>query len=97
MKTRKFLSKLKLFFGTFKLNVDDNMQFDYFITFKKDTEFPLKILNQMGQWKRYGKKTVRGWSSLSKEDIKLFVIDQLNLNEDDFDVINANNDMFRIG
>lgn len=41
-------------------------------------------------------KAVRGWSSLSKEDIKQFLMKHLKCNEDTIDVINANNELFRM-
>ena len=55
-----------------------------------------EILNQIGKWNYYGKKAVRGWSSLSKEDIKQFLMKHLKCNEDTIDVINANNELFRM-
>lgn len=60
MKMKKILSELKPFFETFQLNLDDNTQIDYFITFKNEGEIPLEILNQMGQWRHYGEKKSSG-------------------------------------
>lgn len=90
------LSKLKLFLGTFQLHLDKNIEFDYFIIFKDEKNISWEILNQIGKWNYYGKKAVRGWLSLSKEDIKQFLMKQLKCNEDTIDVINANNELFRM-
>ena len=92
----KNLSELKPFFETFQLNLDDNTQIDYFITFKNEGEIPLEILNQMGRWRHYGEKKVRGWFSLSKERIQLFLIENLHLEENEFEVTNANHGLFRL-
>ncbi len=90
------LSKLKSFLGTFQLHLDKNIEFDYFIIFKDEKNISWEILNQIGKWNYYGKKAVRGWSSLSKEDIKQFLMKHLKCNEDTIDVINANNELFRM-
>lgn len=95
MKNNKILTKIKPYLGTFQ-SLDDDTEFDYFITFKTDNEIPLKILNEIGHWSHYGEKTIRGWSSVSKEDITLFIMNNLKLKEDEFEVLNANNDLFRI-
>ena len=50
----------------------------------------------MGRWTHYGQKSVRGWASLSKEQIKAFVVEHLNCQDDEFEVFNANNELFRM-
>lgn len=50
----------------------------------------------MGRWRHYGEKKVRGWSSLSKEKIQLFLIENLHLEENEFEVTNANHGLFRL-
>lgn len=97
MKIKSFFTKLKPFFGTFKLNLDEDTEFDYFITFKNDMDISMEILSKIGKWRYYGKRSIRGWSSLSKEKIRLFLVDNLKLKESDFEVINANSDLFRAG
>ena len=91
---KAILSKLKPFLGTFQLHLDKNIEFDYFIIFKDEKNISWEILNQIGKWNYYGKKAVRGWSSLSKKDIKQFLMKHLKCNEDTIDVINANNELF---
>lgn len=36
-------SKLKPFFGTFKLSLDEHTEFDCFITFKNDMDILIKL------------------------------------------------------
>lgn len=93
---KTFLSKLKPFLGTFQLHLDENTEFDYFIVFKNADNISLKVFNQMGRWTHYGQKSVRGWSSLSKEQIKAFVVEHLNCKDDEFKVFNAHNELFRM-
>ena len=93
---KAILSKLKPFLGTFQLHLDKNIEFDYFIIFKDEKNISWEILNQIRKWKKKKKKAVRGWLSLSKEDIKQFLMKHLKCNEDTIDVINANNELFRM-
>ena len=93
---KTFLSKLKPNLGTFQWHLDENTEFDYFIVFKNADNISLKVFYQIGRWTHYGQKSVRGWSSLSKEDIKQFLMKHLKCHEDTIDVINANNELFRM-
>lgn len=91
-----FFNKLKPFFGTFKLNLSDDTEFDYFIRVKDYIQISPKDLSKIGRWSYYGKHSFRGWSSLSKEDIRSYLVNHFNLKDEEFEVINANNELFRV-
>jgi FtsZ-interacting cell division protein ZipA len=41
-------------------------------------------------WTKYGKYGFRGFSPMNKDELEIYIIENLNLNKDDFSVIKAN-------
>lgn len=99
MKWESLISRLKPYFYTFRLNMDEDTMIDYFIRFHHSEDIskvPLESLRSVGRWQHYGDSSYRGWSSLSKESLMLYIVEHFSISYDDFDIINANNDLFRI-
>ncbi|WP_296879551.1 hypothetical protein [Thomasclavelia sp.] len=94
----KFLEKAAPYLATFKTDLSDT-KFDYFIRFK-ETNLINKVschdLKEIGDWQKYGETSYRGWSKLSKEAITKYIIEHFTITQEQFEVINANNDLFRI-
>lgn len=72
------------------------MEFDYFIKFRQSPADLLPALREAGSWRLYGDQAVRGWSAMTAEALTEFVGSRLCLDNDQFQVIPANSNLFRI-
>lgn len=41
-------------------------------------------------WTKYGKRSFRGFSPFNKDELEIYIIENFDLNKDDFSVIKAN-------
>ena len=97
-KMNKFLKKTEPYLEFFKSHSKEHMRFDYFIKFNEKSIklVSLELLRPIGEWLEYGNLSFRGWSTFTKEEIEEYIIEKVNISEEDFEVIKASNDLFRI-
>lgn len=84
---REKLKKLSNNAQTFDLII----QFDsshYIEISKKD------CFQQLADWYKYGKYSFRGFCTLNKEELEIFIINNLKLNKENFKVIKGNPSLY---
>lgn len=72
---------------------EKNKSFDLIVRFDSVIYEKMKDnpkFNEITTWTKYGKNSFRGFSPMNKNELEIFIIENFNLNEEDFSVIKAN-------
>lgn len=78
-------------------NTNKIKTYDLVIYFKKDKYVDIRKINEfkeIASWNAYSKYGFRGFSKLSKEELELFVKENLHLESDDFDIVKGNPELY---